>query len=422
MSDIDEYRREIDQLNREIRDRLKRRFQLSEKIGRYKRQHGLPVLDPSREKAILKEYEEDGKHVQRIFEKIMEESRAYQKERFDSSQEEDSMEILVINGPNMNMLGLREPEIYGNSTYSSLVRQIEDKAGSIGVKVQCFQSNHEGDIVDRIQQAYGHVDGIVINPAAYTHTSLAIADALRAVSIPAVEVHISKVSDREDFRQISYIRDLCIDTIEGEGFAGYLTAMDILKERDVDVEKKALRMKVRINLNGIEHNNPGYRSEASIAIGDRIESMTEYVKADTVLLYAGTERETDTEKIIRDALKAGKNVCLPKCTGEGIMDAYRIESMDDLLPGKYGILEPVESCKMVEPGEIDFIMVPCATCNQQGYRLGYGGGYYDRYLEKTEAFTVVGIRELLIEDHIPIGKFDVPVKAVVTEHRLIRVK
>ena len=107
--------------------------------------------------------------------------------------------------------------------------------------------------------------------------------------------------------------------------------------------------------------------------------MTEYVKADTVLLYAGTERETDTEKIIRDALKAGKNVCLPKCTGEGIMDAYRIESMDDLLPGKYGILEPVESCKMVEPGEIDFIMVPCATCNQQGYRLGYGGGYYDRY-------------------------------------------
>lgn len=139
------------------------------------------------------------------------------------------MKILVINGPNLNLLGLREPQHYGKETYSQLLEKIERHAVKIGVKIECYQSNHEGDLVDKIQAAYGIVDGIVINPAAYTHTSVAILDALKAVSIPAIEVHISKVEEREGFRQISYVRSACIATITGEGTDGYLHAMDMLK-------------------------------------------------------------------------------------------------------------------------------------------------------------------------------------------------
>ncbi len=141
------------------------------------------------------------------------------------------MNILVINGPNINMLGIREPEIYGKETYNDLVEKIENHAKEKGIYVSCFQSNHEGDIVDQIQFAYGVFDGIVINPAAYTHTSVAVLDALKAVQIPAVEVHISDVSSREAFRQISYVRDYCFETISGKGTDGYLLAIDSLIER-----------------------------------------------------------------------------------------------------------------------------------------------------------------------------------------------
>lgn len=140
------------------------------------------------------------------------------------------MKILVINGPNINMLGIREPGIYGDKTYSALVKLIEDYCEKIGVCVSFFQSNHEGAIVDEIQKAYGVFDGIVINPAAYTHTSVALLDALKAVNIPAVEVHISDVASREDFRQISYVRLACKKTITGMGFEGYLRAIDFLSE------------------------------------------------------------------------------------------------------------------------------------------------------------------------------------------------
>ena len=133
--------------------------------------------------------------------------------------------ILVINGPNLNMLGIREPDIYGKNTYSDLINLIEEEGKKLGIDTECYQSNHEGDIVDKIQEAYGKCDGIVINPAAYTHTSVAIADALKAVSVPAVEVHISDVSAREPYRQISYVREVCIDTISGKGFDGYIEAM-----------------------------------------------------------------------------------------------------------------------------------------------------------------------------------------------------
>lgn len=138
------------------------------------------------------------------------------------------MKLLVINGPNLNLLGLREPAHYGKETYAQLLEKLNTYAESIGVELVCYQSNHEGDLVDRIQEAYGTVDGIVINPAAYTHTSVALLDALKAVSIPAVEVHISKVEEREAFRQVSYVREACIATITGEGTDGYLHAMDIL--------------------------------------------------------------------------------------------------------------------------------------------------------------------------------------------------
>ena len=140
------------------------------------------------------------------------------------------MKILVINGPNLNFLGIREPGIYGKNTYAELLKMLEQWGKDLGVEVEQYQSNHEGDLVDRIQWAYGKVDGIVINPAAYTHTSVAILDALKAVSIPAVEVHISNVDAREPFRQISYAGMACKHTIKGQGFDGYRQAMVWLKE------------------------------------------------------------------------------------------------------------------------------------------------------------------------------------------------
>ncbi len=141
------------------------------------------------------------------------------------------MKILVLNGPNINMLGIREPHIYGSQTYNDLLDKIKAYADKKCVDVSFFQSNHEGDLVDAIQKAYfDKVDGIVINPAAYTHTSVAILDALKAVSIPTVEVHISKVEERDSFRQISYIRQVAIKTITGKGFDGYLEAIDALLE------------------------------------------------------------------------------------------------------------------------------------------------------------------------------------------------
>lgn len=136
--------------------------------------------------------------------------------------------ILVINGPNLNMLGVREPDIYGSNTYEDLVRVITDGALGLGLDVEIFQSNHEGVLVEKIQSALGKFDGIVINPAAYTHTSVAILDALKAVALPTVEVHISKVNEREEFRRISYTSLACIKTIAGYGFDGYVMAMDEL--------------------------------------------------------------------------------------------------------------------------------------------------------------------------------------------------
>ena len=140
------------------------------------------------------------------------------------------MKILVLNGPNINMLGIREPGVYGSQSYAELLRLLQVWADELGVQMEHYQSNHEGCLVDKIQEAYGKFDGIVINPAAYTHTSVAILDALKAVAIPAVEVHISDVKQREDFRQISYAGKACVKTIMGQGLDGYRQAMFFLKE------------------------------------------------------------------------------------------------------------------------------------------------------------------------------------------------
>lgn len=140
------------------------------------------------------------------------------------------MKILVLNGPNLNMLGIREPDIYGRSTYADLVSLIKAEADRLGVEVEFYQSNHEGSLVDAIQGACGRIDGIVINPGAYTHTSVALLDAVKAVGIPTVEVHISDPDVRDEFRRVSYIRKACVKTVKGLGFEGYLVALRYLVE------------------------------------------------------------------------------------------------------------------------------------------------------------------------------------------------
>ena len=139
------------------------------------------------------------------------------------------MKVLILNGPNLNLLGLREPELYGKQDYAALERFIYDSAEDLGMEAEVFQSNHEGVLVDKIQAAYGTFDGIVINPAAYTHTSIAILDALKAVALPAVEVHLTDISRREAFRQVSYAGLACLKTVKGKGFAGYREALTFLK-------------------------------------------------------------------------------------------------------------------------------------------------------------------------------------------------
>lgn len=141
------------------------------------------------------------------------------------------MKFLIVNGPNLNMLGIREPEVYGSMTYEELVYFLHEEAVKLGVEIEVFQSNSEGEIVNEIQRAYRRVDGIIINPAAYTHTSIAILDALKAVSIPAAEVHLSDVTKREEFRQVSYAGMACEFHFIGEGKEGYVHAMQALKEK-----------------------------------------------------------------------------------------------------------------------------------------------------------------------------------------------
>ena len=141
------------------------------------------------------------------------------------------MKILVINGPNLNMLGIREKHLYGDKTYKALISLIKKHAKSKGVKVKCYQSNYEGALVTQIQKAYKKFDGIVINPGAYTHTSVALLDALKSVNIPTVEVHITEVNEREEFRKISFVKEFAFETITGKGFEGYLEGINLICDK-----------------------------------------------------------------------------------------------------------------------------------------------------------------------------------------------
>lgn len=141
------------------------------------------------------------------------------------------MKIFVINGPNLNMLGIREPDIYGRETYEDLVNMLKEEAAKLKINVDFYQSNSEGDLVDAVQAAYQQADGIIINPAAYTHTSIALLDALKTVNLPTIEVHISDPDSREDFRKTSYVRSACIATIKGKGLQGYVEALRLLTEK-----------------------------------------------------------------------------------------------------------------------------------------------------------------------------------------------
>jgi 3-dehydroquinate dehydratase-2 len=187
-------------------------------IAQYKSEHGLPVFDPEREREKLSALQPNER---KLFTALFEISRDFQSDTVKS----DRKRILVINGVNLNMLGIREPEIYGTQTYTDLTDCIRKSADELGVSVQCVQSNHEGELVELIQKAHGCFDGIVINPGAYTHTSIAILDALKAVAIRTIEVHLSDVAGREDFRKLSYISQACEKTIAGLGFEGYISAI-----------------------------------------------------------------------------------------------------------------------------------------------------------------------------------------------------
>ena len=234
MKDISESRKNIEDIDRQMAALFEKRMQCSHEIAEYKKAKGIPVFDSSREKSLIEKNEayivdtELKPYYRQFMKDIMDISKQYQRSLY--KEETSKIKIRVINGPNINMLGIREPDIYGKITYKELVRLIEEKKKKKDVYVEVMQSNHEGDLVDMLQDCYGKADGIVINPGACTHTSVAILDALKAISVPAVEVHISEVDKREDFRQISYIRQACMATITGHGVNGYLEAIDMLKE------------------------------------------------------------------------------------------------------------------------------------------------------------------------------------------------
>lgn len=201
------------------------------------------------------------------------------------------MKILVINGPNLNMLGIREPEIYGKGTLAELEALIAGKCGELGIECEFFQSNHEGAIIDRIQEAYGKADGILINPGGYTHTSIVILDALKAVGLPTVEVHISDINGREPFRRPSYVSYYAFKTITGKGFDGYLEGVDILAAYDrITRMEKIMERVEQASKTGAEYD--GYKSD--------VDTLSAYYSG-----YWRKDFEMDEEGIFPEDMKRG---------------------------------------------------------------------------------------------------------------------
>lgn len=235
--ELNEIRNQIDNIDDEIAVLLDKRFTLVEQVATAKIGIKKQVRDTAREDSILSRVSEKAMYpesVRSVFKNIFSASRANQTEiilnHARNSCDTYFKAIKVINGVNLNMLGIREPNIYGNKSYNALEQFIEDSAGELNLFVSIVQFNHEGDIVDEIQNCLNKYDGIIINPGAYTHTSVAIADALKAVNIPVVEVHLSDVDSREPFRKVSYIAPIAVKTIKGYGFEGYRMALNVFKE------------------------------------------------------------------------------------------------------------------------------------------------------------------------------------------------
>lgn len=232
--DLNEARSIINRADEQIVSALKERMRAVTEVARYKQAHNLPVLDEKREEKVLGRVaamagDDLGDMARELYKHIMALSRDYQTKMLGR---DGKIRLLVLNGPNLNMLGIREPDIYGKQTYADLTAYIRAEAEKLGADVEIFQSNHEGALVEKIQSALNRFDGIVINPAAYTHTSVAILDALKAVALPAVEVHLSDVNAREAFRHVSYAGMACEKTYAGHGFEGYRLAMEYLCRRE----------------------------------------------------------------------------------------------------------------------------------------------------------------------------------------------
>lgn len=232
--DLNEARSIINRADEQIIAALKERMRAVTEVARYKQAHNLPVLDEKREENVLDRVaamagDDMSDMARELYKHIMALSRDYQTKMLGR---DGKIRLLVLNGPNLNMLGVREPDIYGKQTYADLTAYIRAEAEKLGADVEIFQSNHEGALVEKIQEALNRFDGIVINPAAYTHTSVAILDALKAVALPAVEVHLSDVNAREAFRHVSYAGMACEKTYAGHGFEGYRLAMEYLCRRE----------------------------------------------------------------------------------------------------------------------------------------------------------------------------------------------
>ena len=232
--DLNEARSIINRADEQIIAALKERMRAVTEVARYKQAHNLPVLDEKREEKVLDRVaamagDDMSDMARELYKHIMALSRDYQTKMLGR---DGKIRLLVLNGPNLNMLGVREPDIYGKQTYADLTAYIRAEAEKLGADVEIFQSNHEGALDEKIQSALNRFDGIVINPAAYTHTSVAILDALKAVALPAVEVHLSDVNAREAFRHVSYAGMACEKTYAGHGFEGYRLAMEYLCRRE----------------------------------------------------------------------------------------------------------------------------------------------------------------------------------------------
>lgn len=235
--DLNEIRNKIDKIDDKLAELIDERFTLVEQVANAKIGINKQVRDTAREESILSRITANVAHpdsIRTVFKNIFSTSRANQTDIILNNARRNAdnpfKAIKVINGVNLNMLGIREPNIYGDKSYSALEHYIEECARELNLYVSVVQFNHEGDIVDEIQNCLDKYDGIVINPGAYTHTSVAIADALKAVNIPVIEVHLTDVDSREAFRKISYIAPIAIKTIKGHGFEGYKMALNVFAE------------------------------------------------------------------------------------------------------------------------------------------------------------------------------------------------